>query len=399
MGKVLPAPGQKNDRQVGPTSEIEGTISGLPETVRSLTHDLRTPLTALKACLNLILREEAGAVTEDQRHFLSLAGRNIDRLDRMVGDMLATTISVKPKKLLRRRELDLGPILTESVRLHSLIAAEKGLEVDDSGIPASFIAEVDPDLVVRILDNVLGNALKFTPSGGLVRVWLEEGSGAPRGLASRLARRFNLPLATFNLIVDDSGPGLSAAVQSRIFEPFNSGRGSGNRSSGLGLSITRQLAESHGGQVRLASLPGRGTTVWLKLPRNTWSENLQSSVTQLEKALCNHPQGGVRPLVGALDLRDLEIAEEIHLTGLRGFFSGSTGRNKQGWELAPGMWVSSVVDPVNWNRRWAMYAARFGGGLEGSRWEFLGPDRTVARSNEEHTETMVNQAPSVPMIF
>lgn len=382
-----------------PLSEPEGANHGLPETVRSLTHDLRTPLTALKACLNLILREEAGAVTEDQRHFLSLAGRNIDRLDRMVGDILATASSECPKKVLRRREMDLGPILTESVRLHALIAAEKGLEVDASGIPASFTADVDSDLVVRILDNVLGNALKFTPSGGLVRVWLEEGSGAPRGLASRLARRFNLPLATFNLIVDDSGPGLSAAVQSRIFEPFNSGRGSGDRSSGLGLSITRQLAESHGGQVRLASLPGRGTTVWLKLPRNPLSDNLQQSVAQLEKAIFDSPQGVVRPLVGVLDLRDLNITGNDNLTDLKNFFCAPAGRSAQGWELAPGLWVSAVVDPVNWNRRWALYAARHGGGLEVSRWEFMGSEKSAARSNEEQSETMVNPAPSVPIIF
>lgn len=377
---------------------------GVPESVRSLAHDLRTPLTSLQSCLNLILAGQAGPVTEDQRHFLGLARRNIDRLDSMVGEMLCTARGSHAEVSLRRREVDLGPLLSEAVTSHALTAAERGLELDSEGIAARFPACVDPQLVLRILDNILGNALKFTPSGGLVRVWLEAGTGTPRSLASRLARRFAVPLATFNLIVEDSGPGLSSAVQSRIFEPYNSGPPGLSASAtgtGLGLSITRRLAALHGGGVRLASLPGRGTTVWLKLPRDRASDHFQRTVDRLQSALFDDCGPGPSPLVGVLDLRRTIGAEVPSVGSLDDFFGRSRAGEVLGWESHQGLWVAAVMDPVNWNRRWALYAAGRGGGLEATRWEFLQPGQKAAGAATGHygkqRETMVNPVHDAPI--
>ena len=377
--------------------------SGLPEAVRSLTHDLRTPLSSLQSCLNLVLSGEAGDLTPDQRRFLGMARRNIDRLDRMVEDMLTAARLPAGSIPIRRRKVDLGPILKEAARLHKMTAASRGLEVDDTGLPESFPARVDPDLVIRMLDNVLGNALKYTEPGGLVRVWLESCTGYPRSLAGRLARHCGLPLAHFNLIVEDNGPGLSPDVQGRIFEPFNRGRfsaGANAAGTGLGLSITRRLVESHGGQIRLVSLPGRGTTVWLKLPRDPAAEHFQRTVDRLKEALSRGSRHGVQPLVGVLDLRlgaggtspaGLKVVE---------FFGGEPSGYARGWEPSPGLWAAAVLDPVNGSRRWALYAARMGGGLEATRWEYLAPepgeDATVAGSSGKQQETMVNPAPDGP---
>ena len=409
VGKQLPASDQKIDHGSLPWDRSGSDETVLPECVRSLTHDLRTPLTALKSCLNLLLRGEAGDLTVDQQRFLSMAGRNIDRLDRMVEDILVSSRIRCPETALKRREVDLGPLLAENVRLHGVIAAERGVEVESSGIPNSFPAIVDPDRVVRILDNILGNALKFTPREGLVRIWLEEGAGSPRSLASRLARHFQLPLATFNLIVEVSGPGLCSAVQSRIFEPFIRGpEGGGPKRSGtgLGLSFTRGVAETHGGQVRLASLPGRGATVWLKLPRDPASDILLRSVDQLQEALFAGPRSAVQPLVGVIDLRQGETASGSVDPELETFLSQGAGGTPQGWELTAGLWVAAVMDPVNWNRRWTLHTARLGGGLEATRWEFLASDTrktaqrpALAGNQEERRETMVNPAPSVPIII
>jgi hypothetical protein len=261
---------------------------------------------------------------------------------------------------------------------------------------------VDPQLLLRILDNVLGNALKFTPSGGLVRIWLEPGTGTPRSLASRLARRFSLPLATFNLIVEDSGPGLSSAVQSRIFEPFNPGSphlaASG---TGLGLSITSRLAALHGGRVRLASLPGRGTTVWLKLPRDRASDHLQRTVDRLQRALFDDCGPGPAPVAGVLDLRRAKGADALPGGSLDDFLGRSRGGEILGWESYPGLWVAAVTDPFNWNRRWALFAASRGGGLEATRWEFLEPGQRAAGTATGYygnqRETMVNPEHDAPI--
>jgi len=391
----LPAVARNNDQKI-PGSVTAAAVS--TEAVRSLAHDLRSPLSSLLSCLNLVLSGEAGDLTPDQRRFLGMARRNIDRLDRMVQDMLDVSRLPRGSFPDRRQEVDLGPILKETVRLHKVTAARRNLEIDDSGLPKSFPARVDPDLVVRMLDNVLGNAVKYTePAGGLVRVWLEPGAVYPRSLMGRLARHCSLPLANFNLVVQDNGPGLSPAVKRRIFEPFNRGRsvlGTQTAGTGLGLSITRRLAESLGGQVRLISLPGRGTTVWLKLPRDPASEHFQNTVNQLAEALAQGAKHGVKPLVGVLDLRQGTGRTSSTSLNLEGYFDMEPSDFATAWEPAPGLWMTAVLDPVNWSRRWTLFAARTGGGLEATRWEYLagepGEDLTVTGPAGVQPETMVN---------
>jgi len=376
---------------------------GLPESIRSLTHDLRTPLSSLQSCLNLVLSGETGDLTSDQRRFLDMARRNTTRLDRMVEAMLTAARSPSGSIPVRRRKVDLGPLLKESARLHKVTADSRGIEMDVSGLPESFPARVDPDLVVRMLDNVLGNALKYTESGGLVRVWLESRAGYPCSLAGRLARHCGLPLENFNLIVEDNGQGVSSAVQSRIFEPFNRGRATGGVNppgTGLGLSITRRLAESHGGQVRLVSLPGRGTTVWLKLPRDPASEHFQRTVDRLKAALASGSRHDIQPLVGVLDLRrDIGDSSPVSLK-VKEFFGREPSGFATALEPVAGLWTAAVLDPVNWSRRWTLHAARVGHGLEATRWEYLtaeiGEDPTATGPSGKQRETKVNPGPYGP---
>jgi len=115
---------------------------------------------------------------------------------------------------------------------------------------------VDTDKVVRMVSNVVSNAIKYTPAGGWVRVWLEE-TPDPSG-------------DMFALVVEDNGPGLDAAAQAKIFDPYHRGhdeQASDIPGSGLGLHITKGLAEAHDGQLSLFSEVGRGTSVWIRLPR------------------------------------------------------------------------------------------------------------------------------------
>ncbi len=372
----------------------------MSEVFRSLAHDLRTPLASLQSCLNLVLSEETGDLTPDQKRFLRLARRNIDRLDRMVGGLLTTGPAHAEVFPAKRSQVDLGPILIDAVELHRVTAAARGIEVDDSGLPRSFPAQVDADLVVRMLDNVLGNALKFTPAGGMVRVWLEQRSGFRRSLAGRLARHWDLSVNTFNLIVDDNGPGLSPKVQDRLFEPFNRGPAAGGQEAagtGLGLSVTRRLVESHGGQVRLISLPGQGTTVWLKLPRDPAAEHFHRTIGQLAEALAQGSKNGVRPLIGLLDMRSKAGSDSARTDSLEGFFGQEASGFAKAWEPAPGLWATAVLDPVNWSRRWTLYTARRGGGMEATRWVYLavqpGEDPTALGINRKPLETMFNSAP------
>jgi signal transduction histidine kinase len=259
----------------------------LAETVSTLSHELRTPLTSMKSSLNLVLAGEAGPLARDQARFLEMTLRNINRLERLVGDLLDVSRAGADAAPVQRREIDLAPVLREAVQMQEAAARTAGLELDASGLPASLPAHADPDRITQIVANVVGNSLKFTPAGGLVRIWSESRPQPDDGLAWRLAEAFFLPLHTFSLVVEDSGIGMTPAEIDRVFEPWYRGRhdgADGRPGSGLGLHITRGLVEAHGGRIRLASTPGRGTTVWIRLPRDPASEALLRAAHRLRQA-------------------------------------------------------------------------------------------------------------------
>ena len=155
-------------------------------------------------------------------------------------------------------------------RVHVPAARNAGLELDATGLPERLRAHADPDRITRIVANVVGNSLKYTPAGGLVRVWVQPHPRPDDGLAWRLAEDLFLPLHTWNLVVEDSGVGMTPAEVERVFEPWYRGRrhaGPARDGSGLGLHITRGLVEAHGGRIWVESTPGIGSTFMFTLPR------------------------------------------------------------------------------------------------------------------------------------
>jgi len=277
-------------------TEPDSRRESLAETVSTLSHELRTPLASMKSSLGLVLAGEAGTVTGDQQHFLGMTMRNINRLERLVSDLLDVSGQDKTQPADPNRETDLGPVLREAVQMQATVAAEAGLDFDGSGLPETLSTHLDPDKVTQILANIVSNALKYTPAGGLVRVWAEvqqpRHSQSGTDLALGLAKTLGVTLNTWRLVVQDSGPGLSVADQERIFEPWFRGSEQERESvpgAGLGLSITRSLIAAHGGSIRLLSAPGQGTTVWTQLPCDLASEKILQATGKLNTLLDRHP--------------------------------------------------------------------------------------------------------------
>lgn len=235
----------------------------LIETVSTLSHEFRTPLAAMKSSLGLLTRGEAGPLNDDQQRFLEMTVRNIDRLDRLVRDLLDAARADAGRLPLHLREVDLAPILAEALSLHRRDAQETGLVLETGPLPMRFAATVDPDKVLQMLSNVVGNAVKYCHRGDHVRIEVQSEVEAPEG---RGADR-----EWFALTVRDTGPGIDPGRQAAIFAPFcrahdeSDGRVFG---AGLGLHITRGLVEAHGGHIELQSEPGEGTTVTITLPRS-----------------------------------------------------------------------------------------------------------------------------------
>jgi len=235
----------------------ESRSEDLAQTVSTLYHELRTPLTSMKSSLSLVRTGETGPLNDDQGHFLNMTMRNIERLDRLVGDLLDTSRAAAGSLTLNLVQGDLAPVLRESLFFHSETARQAGLDFRIHEIFDALEVKVDQDKVVQMVANVVGNAIKFTPSGGRVQVKTEDGPDA----------------GNFTIEISDNGPGMDQNALFQAFEPFKRVHDEGRcrvPGAGLGLHITRGLARAHGGDLHLESQPGRGTTVRIVLPR--WLE-------------------------------------------------------------------------------------------------------------------------------
>ncbi len=372
LGPVVPG----EPTRVVALREVQGAGRGqddLAETVSTLSHELRTPLTSMKSSLSLVLSGDTGEVNEEQAHFLGMAKRNISRLERLVSDLLDVSRAQVGEMVLHRRETDLGPVLRETVQMQEAAARQAGLELDYTGLPEKLMAHVDADKVVQILTNVVGNSIKYTQSGGLVRVWLESRPQPDPGLAWQLADKFFLPLNAFNLVVEDSGVGMSHEDQDRVFEPWF--RGAADREhphipgAGLGLHITRSLVEAHGGRIRLVSEPGQGTTVWIRLPRDPASEELLHGAAQLKAMADNWRTRQVAVLDGrALGQRPICPIRELATDFLRQ--QAGTGERKA-VTVATDLVATVVTNPAVWAAAWTEYLAQCGLDETTPAWQFV----------------------------
>ncbi len=217
------------------------------ELVARVSHELRTPLTSIISFVGLALD---GSLGDQERTFLEIADRNAGRLVRLVEDLLLLARADADRLTIEPARLDLGALVDEAVTAIAPVAAAKGVAVGSSVIGA-VPAEADRVRMLQVLDNLLGNALKFTPVGG------------------RVVASAAVVLGRVRIVVSDDGAGISEDDQARIFERFARGaaaRLAEAQGAGLGLAIVRTIVEAHGGTVGIRSAEGEGTTVTVELP-------------------------------------------------------------------------------------------------------------------------------------
>ncbi|HOX25062.1 MAG TPA: ATP-binding protein [Candidatus Krumholzibacteria bacterium] len=365
--------------------------------MRMLSHELRTPLAAMQTSLELVTRGDAGALTADQSRFLGTARRNLERLNRLLGDLLDAKCAEAGRLAIRPETVDLGALLGEDLAMFGVACREKGIEFDATGVPAEFRACVDADKVQQMLHNLVSNSIKYTPAGGMIRIWLHDRPDVAPGAGVRLARRFGLPLDAFTLVVEDSGLGMSEEFLGSLFQPFcreDRAETRGLPGAGLGLHITRGLVEAHGGEIRLDSHPGQGTTVWLVLPREPSSGRVLIAGRQLDglrtaAANAHLPEVAVcldvRARVGRFQPWEVEAAA----TEVREFLRNLARANRHpaaprvlredtpvSWQLAAGLWAGVALDPDRLAPAWqvATSAPESSLLLAGTSWQALDDD-------------------------
>ncbi len=218
------------------------------EFVASVSHELRTPLTSIRGYVDILL--ERDDLPAEQRAQLEVVARNGERLNRLVADLLHTArVDEGPLEVVRTRQ-DLGEIVRASVDAAAPSAGAAGIELRLDA-PSTLVTLVDGQRIAQAIDNLVSNAIKYTPRGGHVEI------------------RLALDGGRIEICVADSGIGIRASDRDRLFTRFFRARHAEEQSVqglGLGLGIAKSIVESHGGRIDVESEIGHGSVFRIRLP-------------------------------------------------------------------------------------------------------------------------------------
>jgi PAS domain S-box-containing protein len=235
-------------RDLSSREEIEQLKSGFVSTV---SHELRTPLTSISGSLGLLAGGIAGALPAKAARLIDIAKLNCERLVRLINDILDLERAESGRLELRLAAQRLKPIVQQAIDANRAYAQTFGatIELAADGDDANVL--VDHDRLVQVLTNILSNAAKFSPRGGVVSVAVRAEADSVR------------------VSVRDRGPGIAPEFSPRIFQRFAQADSSDSRAkggTGLGLSIAKTIMERLGGSIGFDSTPGEGATFYITLP-------------------------------------------------------------------------------------------------------------------------------------
>ena len=215
--------------------------------VATVSHELRTPLTSIRGYIELVVGGEAGELSAEQAEFLQVAYRNAVRLETLINDLLLVSRLAAGALEFRREPVDLCELVAQVIEHLRPVADGKGVRIEGEFSPA--VVQGDPARLQQAVTNLTGNAVKFTPAGKAVRVSIASEGGK----------------ATVE--VADEGVGIPSDELPRLSERFFRASTAGTtEGTGLGLLITREIVEAHGGEMQIESEVGAGSRFRISLP-------------------------------------------------------------------------------------------------------------------------------------
>jgi two-component system osmolarity sensor histidine kinase EnvZ len=224
------------------TLQVRELIDARTTLLAGISHDLRTPLARMRLALELLTLKPSPALIERLEH-------DIDEMNALIGQLLDLARGLSHEEPSR---FELAPWLAERSRLHAA-AAQTAQAAITVSCPAGLHVHAAPERLARLVDNLLGNALRYAP--GPIELAVQGPAGAP-GQRTRLS-------------VMDRGPGIPPEQMAAVWQPFQRVEGSRSPQTGgygLGLAIVRQLAQAQGWPVGLEVRPGGGLIAWVDLP-------------------------------------------------------------------------------------------------------------------------------------
>lgn len=251
--KTIAIDGPGDLRRLGERLEwLRTQLSDLEEEkkrfLRHISHELKTPLTSIREGSELLAEQVGGALSPQQREIATILRENSLRLQKMIENLLDYTAVQFRKPPLLVEHIGSRSLVIEALASHTLTLESKQIAIVTT--LSDFSLEGDRKKLLTVMDNLISNAIKYTPRGGRIEIRFTSGNGHAQ------------------LEVADNGPGIAPADRERLFDPFFRGSGSHDgrvSGSGLGLSIAREYVESHGGEIAL--LPSdRGAVFRVTLP-------------------------------------------------------------------------------------------------------------------------------------
>ncbi|MDY7079937.1 MAG: GAF domain-containing sensor histidine kinase [Chloroflexota bacterium] len=220
------------------------------EIVQNVSHELRTPLTFVKSYVELLLDKDTGPLTAEQQAYLEIVVEKTNVVTQLVSNIMALQRAEQMPS--SRKPVSLTKLARQAVRGYSTRAKKAGLIITENMPDDSPPVAGDEDKLLQVFDNLLDNAVKFSPDGGQIVVTVEDAG------------------QTVQASVSDQGIGIPKDQQEQIFERFYQIDGSARRrfgGVGLGLAIVKRILEAHEGRVWVESNPGQGSTFYLTIPK------------------------------------------------------------------------------------------------------------------------------------
>jgi signal transduction histidine kinase len=238
------------DRLDNYTKELEAALMVKSDFISMASHELRTPLAAIKEGIGIVLSGRTGPVNERQEEFLDMAKRNLDRLTRLITDILDFQKLEYGKMALKMEPHDINEVVREVCNTMMSLANEKGLEFTTDLAADLPPVKFDKDKITQVLTNFLSNAIKFTEKGRI---------------AVATAQGQNV----VQVSVADTGSGIKEEEMPLLFQKFTQlekGLERKTGGSGLGLTISKEIIEMHKGKVWAESKVGEGSVFYFVLP-------------------------------------------------------------------------------------------------------------------------------------
>jgi len=223
--------------------------------ITNVSHELRTPLAAIKETIGIILAELTGSINKEQRHFLELTKQNIDRLKRLIDQLLDLTKLESKKAGMKRCPFNIAGLMDTAVTSLKPLAESSKNSISSSLPSRKIVIWGDQDKLNQVMINLIDNAIKYNKPGGNVEVSLKDTD------------------KTVTISVSDTGIGIPAKELGRIFDRFyRIEKTDKAKGMGLGLAIVKEIVEMHGGTIYAESEVGRGSRFTLTLPKDLRSK-------------------------------------------------------------------------------------------------------------------------------